>query len=157
MEYWVTSVLILVLLAVLMVIWHPKIRKYLGLGLARDIKRDLWLTILGIFSIMATHTFVKAITGSETRAKYVELGAGILRSEPRKKAENETAGKECPELSIDEELLRTWAYKLVDTYSDVRMDGRTKRALICRGLKIIIGTGNIQEAPDTGDGSATVK
>lgn len=151
-----TVVLVLASMVLLAVICFPRIRKRLGFG--EDFKKDLvWPLMIGVVPIIVTHTFAKAISESETRAKYVELGVGILRSEPAKKAENEHGGMACPELSEHDEALRTWAYKLIDTYSEVGMDDVAKTALICRGLKIITGTGNIQLAPDTARGTIIVE
>lgn len=99
----VTLVLLLLLVVFLVaMIGLPTIRRRLGLG--EDLRREISLAILGIVSIVVTHTFAKAISESETRAKYVELGVGILSS-IRANPSNERTGA-CPELSIDERALR---------------------------------------------------
>ena len=122
----VVLVLALVLFLVGMMVL-PTLRKRLGFGL--DLRKDMWLAILGIVSIVVSHIFAKAISESETRAKYVELGVSILRSEPK-------SPEAVCNLSNDERALRKWAVDNVRLYSDVPMGPLTEERLICRGLPV---------------------
>ena len=99
------SILTVVLvLASIVFLAYPQARKRLGLG--EDFNKNMVITVL---SIVITQVFSKAISESDTRAKYVELGVGFLSSITPKNPSNERTDLVCPELSIDERALRKWA------------------------------------------------
>ena len=120
-----------VVILILMGAW---IGKWLGLG---DV---VWPIILAVVPILVTQVYTKAISDSELRLKYVEMGIGILGLDPAKPRPAEST------LSHDE---RSWAVDLVNWYSDVRMSEGTKQALIR-------GTADIHEQPDKLESTGTV-
>lgn len=74
--------------------------------------------LVPIVIVIVGNSYTSAMKHSENRVKYVELAIGILKTNP----------------SPDTENLRAWAIKVIDNYSEVPMNDKTKDELLRRQL-----------------------
>jgi hypothetical protein len=104
------------------------------LGFERQYKDLLLPVILVTVPVLVTGFYTNANSEAETRVKYLQIAADILNRGPRQ----------------DEINIRKWAFNLIKQYSPVEIDEATERAMI-------YGRADIHEAPDTLEGTGTVK
>ncbi len=97
--------------------------------MAKSENKDVWdklgtlsaliaSVLVPIVIVFVGNSYTSEMKHSEIRVKYLELAIGILKTSPSK----------------DTEDIRKWAVKVIDNYSELPMDEKTKNELLRKQL-----------------------